>query len=80
MEEKLEKKKELLTECATELEKLPEDVVGDILLVIKGAALVCQSNKKASWQLNIKKKSLFDHIGTFWDFLIIIINLIFNVS
>ena len=47
-EEKLEKKKELLTECATELEKLPEDVVGDILLVIKGAALVCQSNKKAS--------------------------------
>ena len=48
MEENFKKKKELLNDCATELEKLPEDVVGDILLVIKGAALVCQSNKKAS--------------------------------
>lgn len=48
MEENFKKKKELLTECATELEKLPEDVVEDILLVIKGAALVCESNTKAS--------------------------------
>ena len=50
MEEKLEKKKELLTECATELEKLPEDAVMDMLLVIKGAAIAYKSKMKASWQ------------------------------
>ncbi len=48
MEEKLEKKKELLTECATELEKLPEDAVMDMLLVIKGAAIAYKSKMKAS--------------------------------
>lgn len=55
MEENFKKKKELLTECATELEKLPEDAVMDMLLVIKGAAIAYKSKMKASWQLNIKK-------------------------
>lgn len=46
----LKDKKELISECALELEKMPKEEVVKFLYMAQGVAIVSENNTKASWQ------------------------------